>query len=73
MIRVVIEVWNGATSFSVVAQAKSLREAVNIAAVVYPNAEVRVKFPIDAETFFIKDASARVEIASLERAEGMAA
>lgn len=46
MIRVVIEVWNEATRFSVIAQAKSVREAASTAATVYPNADVRVKFPI---------------------------
>jgi hypothetical protein len=73
MIRVVIEVFKGATSSRVVAQAKSLREAVSIAAAVYPNAEVRVRFPIDAEAFFVKDPATQAGIASLERAEGMAA
>jgi hypothetical protein len=73
MIKVVIDVFEGATSSSVIAQAKSLREAVSIAAAVYPNAGVRVRFPIDAEAFFVRDAAARVEMASLERAEGVAA
>jgi hypothetical protein len=73
MIRVVVEVWQGATSFRVVAQAKNLREAVSIAAAMYPNTEVRVRFPIDAEAFFVRDPTARVKLASLERAEGMVA
>jgi hypothetical protein len=73
MIRVVIEVRDEATSSRVVSQAESLREAASIAAAVYPNAEVRVKFPIDAEGFFVKDPAARAGIASLERAEGIAA
>jgi hypothetical protein len=57
----------------VVVQAKSLREAVSIAAAVFPTAEVRVRFPIDAEAFFVKDPAAQAGKASLERAEGMAA
>ena len=73
MIRVVIEVRDEATSFSVVAQARNLREAASIAATVYPNSEVRVKFPIDAAPFFIEDPPPQGEIASLERAEVMAA
>jgi len=73
MIRVIIEVQNGAASSSVVAQARNVREAASIAAAVYPNAEVRVKFPIDAEAFFVKDPAARVEIVSLVRAEEIAA
>ena len=73
MIRVVIEVRDEATSSRVVAQAESLREAASIAAAVYPNAEVRVKFPIDPEAFFVKDLAARAGIASFDRAEGIAA
>jgi hypothetical protein len=73
MIRVVIEVRNGATSFGLVAQARSVREAASIAAAVYPNAEVRVKFPIDAEAFFVENRAARAEISSMQPAEGMAA
>jgi hypothetical protein len=73
MIRVTIEVFEGATSTGVVVQARSLREAASIAAAVYPAAEVRVRFPIDAEAFFVKDPAAQAGIASLERAEGMAA
>jgi hypothetical protein len=73
MIRVVIEVRDEATSSRVVAQARSLREAASIAAAVYPNLDVRVKFPIDAEAFFVKDPTARAGIASIDRAEGIAA
>jgi hypothetical protein len=73
MKRIVIDVFQGASSSRVVVQAKSLREAVSIAAAVYPNAEVRVKFPIDAEGFFVRDGAARAGIASLEGAEGKAA
>ena len=73
MIRVVIEVRDESTSFSVVAQARNLRETASIAATVYPNSEVRVKFPIDVAAFVIEDPAAQEEIASLERAEVMAA
>jgi hypothetical protein len=73
MIRVVVEVWNGATRSSVVTQAESVREAASIAAAVYPNADVRVKFPIDAEAFFVEDPTARANIVSFERLEKMAA
>jgi hypothetical protein len=73
MIRVVIEVQKQASSSRVVAQARSLREAASIAAATYPNAYVRVRFPIDAEAFFVKDLAAQEEIVSVERAEGIAA
>ena len=73
MIRVVVEVWAGATRSSVVTQAESVGEAASIAAAVYPNADVRVKFPIDAEAFFVEDPAARAGIVSFDRAEGKAA
>jgi hypothetical protein len=73
VIRVIIEVWDEATRSSVVTQAESLREAASIAAAVYPNADVRVKFPIDAEAFFVEDPTARADIVSFERPEEMAA
>ena len=59
MLRVVIEVRNEATSSSVVAQARSLREAASMAAAEYPNVDVRVKFPIDPEAFFVENPAAR--------------
>jgi hypothetical protein len=64
VIRVVIEVWNGVTHSSLIVQARSVREAARIAAAVYPTADVRVKFPIDPEAFFVKDPAARAEIAA---------
>jgi hypothetical protein len=73
VIRVVIEVWNGATHSGVVAQARSVREAANVAAAAYPNADVRVRFPIDPATFFLKDPAARAEIVGVERPEEVAA
>jgi hypothetical protein len=73
MIRVVVEVWDGATRSSVITQAKSVREAASIAAAVYPKADVRVTFPIDAEAFFVEDPAARADIVNFERPEEMAA
>jgi hypothetical protein len=73
VIRVVIEVWNEDTSFSVLAQAESIRGAASLAAAAYPNADVRVKFPIDPEPFFVKDPAAPAEMVSLGRPQEMAA
>jgi hypothetical protein len=73
MIRVVIEVFEGATSSRVVVQARSLREAASIAAAVYPNADVRVRFPIDAEAFFVREPATRAGIVSFERPEELVA
>ena len=73
MIRVVIEVSNEATASSVVARARSLREAASMAAAEYPNADVRVKFPIYPEAFFVEDPTALAGIASFRRAGEIAA
>ena len=73
MISVTIEVWTEVTRFDVLARAESIGGAASLAMAAYPNAAVRVRFPIDPEAFFVKNPTARAEIVGLERAEGMAA
>jgi hypothetical protein len=73
VIRVVIEVRNGTLRSSVVAQAESIREATCVVAARYPDADVRVAFPIEPEGFFVEDPSARVGIVGFAHAEEMAA
>jgi hypothetical protein len=55
MIRVSIEVREGAALSRTAVQAESIREAVSITRRRYPGRDVRVIFPIDPETFFIDD------------------
>jgi hypothetical protein len=73
MIRVVIEVWNEGVSRNVFVQARSPREAASVAAAAYPNASVRVKFPIEPEAVCVKNLATRAEIAGFERLEETAA
>ena len=54
MIRVSIEVREGAALSRTAVQAESIPEAVSIARRRYPDHDVRVKFPIDPEDFFIE-------------------
>ena len=54
MIRVSMEVREGAALSTATVQAESIREAVSITKGRYPGREVRVMFPIDAEEFFIE-------------------
>ena len=61
MVRVSIRVREGASCFDVSVQAQSIRRAMDIAAALYPGAEVRVSFPIDAEAFFVEETGARAE------------
>jgi hypothetical protein len=55
MVRVPIRIREGSSRFDVWVQARSIRRAVEIVAARYPGADVRVSFPIDAETFFVEE------------------
>jgi len=54
MIRVSINVREGTALSRTTVQAESIREAVSITRRRYPGRDVRVKFPIDPEDFFIE-------------------
>jgi hypothetical protein len=54
MIKVSMEVREGAALSRATVQAESIREAVNITRGRYPGCDVRLKFPIDPEDFFIE-------------------
>jgi hypothetical protein len=55
MIRVSMEVREGTALSRATVRAESIREAVTITRKRYPGRDVRVKFPIDPEDFFIED------------------
>jgi hypothetical protein len=55
MIRVSMEVREGAALSRATVQAESIREAVSITRDRYPGRDVQVIFPIDPEGFFIED------------------
>jgi hypothetical protein len=68
MIKVSMEVREGATLSRATVEAESIREAVSITRGRYPGRDVRVIFPIDAEDFFIEgpveeNGSARLPVA----------
>ena len=54
MIRVSMEVREGAALSTATVQAESIREAVSITRRRYPGRDVRVKFPIDPDDFFLE-------------------
>ena len=58
MIRVSLEVREGAALSRTTVQAESIREAASITRGRYPGRDVRVIFPIDAEDFFIEGPAA---------------
>lgn len=73
MIRVVIEVRNGAAHFDVAVQAETIQRAVSLVAARHRASNVRVKFPIDPEGFFVKDPSGQGDLIGHEQPEKVAA
>ena len=71
MIRVLTEV-GGTSRFGVMAQAESIRRAVDVVRAYYPGAEVRVVYPIDPEAFFVEDPAARARLVEAEMPENVA-
>ena len=73
MVKVSIEVHNGAARFDVAVQAESIRRAVSLVGGWYPGRNLRVKFPIDPGGFFVNDPAAPAEIVEVEPPERTAA
>jgi hypothetical protein len=72
MIRVSMEVREGAALSRATVQAESIREAVSITKGYYPGRDVRVIFPIDAEDFFIEgpaEGNSRTRLSMVAAAE----
>ena len=65
-----IEVRSGAARFDVAVQSQSIERAVSLVGERYPNGNVRVKFPIDADGFFMKDPADRAGIVGCKQAGG---
>ena len=58
VVRITVEVGNGAARYRVAVQAESIRRVLEIVEGLYPGGDFRVKFPIDPQTFFVKDPAA---------------
>ena len=61
MIKVSMEVREGAALSTAIVQAESIREAVSITRERYPGRDVQVIFPIEAEDFFIESPAERTK------------
>jgi len=72
MVRVPIRIREGSSRFDVWVQARSIRRAVEIAVASYPAADVRVRFPIDAEAFFVEEPGLRAARLRRQRPERVA-
>ncbi len=55
IVRISVQVSNGAARFRVMVQAESIERALEIVARQNPGKECEVTFPIDPETFFVED------------------
>jgi hypothetical protein len=66
MVKVSIEVRSGAARFDVGVQAESIQRAVSFVEERYSKSSVKVKFPIEPESFFVEGPSARRGIVGLE-------
>jgi hypothetical protein len=73
MVRVSIEVHDGAARFGVAVQAENIQRALNLAAARYPHGGVRIRFPIDPEGFFVEESTARAGVVGLEQRDRIAA
>ena len=67
MVKVLIEVNGGFARIGVWAQAVSIRRAVDFVTGKFPDADVRVSFPIDPEGFFVKGPAARYRLIGREQ------
>jgi len=73
MVKVSVEICSGAAHFDVGVQAESIQRAVSLVRERYPKGNVRVKFPIEPESFFVEDAAIGRGIVDLKLPAGMEA
>jgi hypothetical protein len=73
VVRVSIEVRSGAARFDVAVQAESIQRALTIVGAHHPGSDVRVRFPIDPETFFVNDPAAPTGLIDFGKRERSAA
>ena len=73
MVKVSIEVRNGAAHFNVAVKAQSIERAVSVVRGSYPGCAFRVKFPIDPEGFFMNEPAPRTGIVEVDQPDLLAA
>jgi hypothetical protein len=73
VVRVSIEVRDGAARFNVAVRARSIERAVSLVEERYPGGKVGVRFPIDPEGFFVEVPAVRAGIAETGQPKRMAA
>jgi hypothetical protein len=60
VVRITVEVGRGAVRYKVAVQAESIQRALEIVKGMNPGRDFKVAFPIDPESFFVKDPAATV-------------
>ena len=73
MVKVSIEVHNGAALFKVAVRAQSIERAASVVRGSYPGCDIRVKFPIDPAGYFVPELTPQMRIVGVERPEFIAA
>jgi hypothetical protein len=73
VVKVSVEVRNGTARFDVVVQAQSIQRALSFVAERYPKGNVRVRFPISPEGFFVRDPTAQAAMVGIEKPDPIAA
>jgi len=73
VVKVSIEVSNGATRFEVAVREASIGRAVDLVVRRHPKRDVRVKFPIEPEGFFVEGSAAGAGIVETAQPAGLAA
>jgi hypothetical protein len=66
MVKVSVEVRSGAVHFDVAVQAESIQQAVNFVEERYPSSSIKLRFPIEQESFFVEDRTACTGIVGLD-------
>jgi hypothetical protein len=66
MVKVSIEVRSGAAHFDVAVQVESIQQAVSFVQERYSKGSLKVRFPIEPESFLVEDLTARGGIVGLE-------
>lgn len=73
MVKVSVEVRSGAAHFNVAVRAESIQRAVGIVGGHYPDKDIKVRFPIEPEGFFVRDPAMPAEMVEIEQLERAAA
>jgi len=69
MVEVSFEVHDGVALFKVAVRAQSIERAASVVKGSYPGYDIRVKFPIDPEGFFVGEPAPRMGIIGVESLE----